>query len=179
VISFAILGASLGLGLSVAASPSYAVALRAGAGFEMTEDMRAIWKNHNADLPRIIDVDRLKLLTANNSKKKKTPLEENLSILLPYYTKKDEPIIIGSDAATVDIYLPGIPPQSAALSVNNRKVTIECLEAEFIQVNHSLMMESGDEKELRHGQILTFLRTDKPNKHYCFCFYDTLYDPQS
>jgi hypothetical protein len=175
VISFAILGASLGLGLSLAASPSYAVALRAGAGFEMTEDMRKIWKDPNADLPRIMDSDRLKLLTEDDPE---IPLEENLSILLPYYTKKDEPIIIGSDPATAHIYLPGIPEKCAALSAHNRKVKIRCLQPGKVQVNRTLM-SARSEKELRHGQILTFLRTDKPNKHYCFCFYDTLYDPQS
>ena len=176
VISFAILGGCLGLGLSVAASPSYAVALRAGAGFEMTEDMQAIWNNPNADLPRIMDTEHLKFLTEDDDPE--TPIEENLSILLPYYTKKDEPIIIGSDAAIVDIYLPGIPAKCAALSVDNRKVKIKCLQPGAIQVDRALIRSKSGEK-LRHGQIITFLRTDKPNKHYCFCFYDTLYDPQS
>ena len=142
----------------------------------MTEDMQAIWNNPNADLPRIMDTEHLKFLTEDDDPE--TPIEENLSILLPYYTKKDEPIIIGSDAAIVDIYLPGIPAKCAALSVDNRNVKIKCLQPGAIQVDRALIRSKSGEK-LRHGQIITFLRTDKPNKHYCFCFYDTLYDPQS
>ena len=177
VISFCILGASLGLGLSIAAAPSYAVALRAGAGFEMTETMRNnILNDPNADLPRIMNTERLQLLTEDEPED--TPLEENLSILLPYYTQKNEEIIIGSDTAIAHIYLPGIPEKCATLSVNNRKVKIKCLQPGAIQVNRTVMRSRGPQ-ELRHGQIITFQRTDKPDKPYCLCFYDTLYDPQS
>jgi hypothetical protein len=178
VISFSILGAALGVGLSLAAAPSYAVALRAGAGFEMTPDMKEIWENHDAHLPRIINVDRLQLVTEDDPE---TPIEENLSIQLPYHTKKDEPIIIGGydgNNTDVDIYLPGIPNRCASVSVNNRTVEIKCLVTGKVQINRTLM-ERREKKSLRHGQVITLLRDDKPDKYYCFCFYDTLYDPQS
>ena len=174
VISFSILGAALGVGLSLAAAPNYAVALRAGAGFEMTQDKKAIWKKPNADLPRIISVDRLQLVTEDDPN---TPIEENLSIQLPYHTKKKKPIIIGG-YTDVDIYLPGIPNRCASLSVNNRTVEIKCLAEEKVLINRTLMKEK-EKKSLRHGQIITLLGNHQPDKYYCFCFYDTLYDPQS
>ena len=174
VISFSILGAALGVGLSLAAAPNYAVALRAGSGFEMTPEMKEIWENSDADLPRIINVNRLKLVT---EKDPETPIEENLSIQLPYHTKKKEPIIIGG-YTDVDIYLPGIPNRCASLSVNNRAVEIQCWATGKVQINRTLM-ERREKKSLRHGQVITLLRNDKPDKYYCFCFYDTLYDPQS
>ncbi|GGA03345.1 hypothetical protein [Okeania sp. KiyG1] len=180
VISFSILGAALGLGLSLAVAPSYAVALRAGAGFEMTAEMeeKCEMEKHfledDPDLPRIKKVDRLKLLTEDDPS---TPLEENLSIQLPYHTKKQEPIMIGG-YTDVDIYLPGIPNRCASLSVNNRVVEIQCLATGKVQINRTLMKER-QRKSLRHGQIITLLRKDNPDKYYCFCFYDTLYDPQS
>ena len=174
VISFSILGAALGFGLSLAAAPSYAVALRAGAGFEKTAEMEDFWDDPDADLPRIMDGNRLQIVTEDDPS---TPLEENLSIQLPYYTKKKEPIMIGG-YTDVDIYLPGIPNRCASLSVNNRVVEIQCLATGKVQINRTLMKER-QKKSLRHGQIITLLRKDNPDKYYCFCFYDTLYDPQS
>ena len=175
VISFSILGAALGVGLSLAAAPNYAVALRAGAGFEMTEEMQNKFKYDDPDLPRIIDVDRLQILTEDEPD---TPLEENLSIQLPYHTKGKPIIIGGCPAKNIHIYLPGIPDECASLSVNNRTVEIKCLAPGKVQINRTLM-KRREKKLLHHGQIITLLRNDKQNKYYCFCFYDTLYDPQS
>ena len=175
VISFSILGAALGVGLSLGAAPNYAVALRAGAGFEMTEEMQKKFKDDDPDLPRIIDVDRLQILTEYEPD---TPLEENLSIQLPYHTKGKPIIIGGCPAKNIHIYLPGIPDECASLSVNNRTVEIKCLAPGKVQINRTLM-KRREKKLLHHGQIITLLRNDKQNKYYCFCFYDTLYDPQS
>ena len=182
VISFSILGAALGVGLSLGAAPNYAVALRAGAGFEMTAKMEEIFEQEQDNLtspklPRIRNVYRLQLVTEDDPY---TPIEENLSIKLPYHTK-GKPIIIGgdgSDYTDVDIYLPGIADRCASLSVNNRVVEIQCWATGKVQINRTLMERRG-KKSLRHGQIITLLRNDEPGKYYCFCFYDTLYDPQS
>ncbi|MDE5072217.1 MAG: hypothetical protein O4806_10305, partial [Trichodesmium sp. St5_bin8] len=147
VISFSILGAALGVGLSLGAAPNYAVALRAGAGFEMTAKMEEIFEQEQDNLtspklPRIRNVYRLQLVTEDDPY---TPIEENLSIKLPYHTK-GKPIIIGgdgSDYTDVDIYLPGIADRCASLSVNNRVVEIQCWATGKVQINRTLMERRG------------------------------------
>ena len=143
----------------------------------MTEEMQNKFEEDDPYLPRIINVDRLQLVTEDDPN---THIEENLSIKLPYHTK-GKPIIIGGyggNNTDVEIYLPGIPNKCASLSVNNRTVKIQCWATGKVQINRTLM-ERREKKSLRHGQVITLLRDDKPDKYYCFCFYDTLYDPQS
>jgi len=75
---FLILGLSLGLFLSFATSPSYQVALRAGAGFEAIDPRQARQADSQVDRPRI-QKDLLKFVTADRN----YDIEEGLSIQLP------------------------------------------------------------------------------------------------
>lgn len=168
-ISFMILGCSLGFFLSLAASPSYQVALRAGAGFEVIEPDES---NSNIDPPRL-QSDRVRFVTEDESE----IIEEGLSIQLPNRTNSKDPIIIGSDSSA-DIYLPNIPNQCVLLHIKSRKVTLECLASGAVQINRRKMYRKGQKQDLKHNQILTIFRQDNLSKFYCLCFYDKFLDPQ-
>ncbi|MBR8826670.1 MAG: hypothetical protein DSM107014_01985 [Gomphosphaeria aponina SAG 52.96 = DSM 107014] len=170
-VAFLILGLALGLFLSMAATPTYQFALRAGHGFESYED-----NQNNSDHPRIQNEDQLRLV----SEDKNEIIEEGLSIQLPRETT--EPLMIGS-GADADIYIPHIPPEVATLEIKSRQVILKCKTPNSIQINRTLLQREKEKKTLKHNDILTLFNLDNENDEqqqlYRFVFYDRLLDPQS
>lgn len=168
--SFIILGLCLGLFLSLAGSPSYQVALRAGAGFEIF-DSDENGNDIDTDRPRLQN-SRLRFVSEDDWE----IIEEGLSIQLPSKTK--EPMIIGSDSAS-DIYIPNLPLECASLQIKARDAVIKCLAPNSVQINRKTMRRSGEKATLKHNQILTLYHPDHPDKFYRFVFYDRFLDPQA
>jgi len=170
-LAFLILGLALGLFLSMAATPTYKFALRAGHGFEIYED-----NQNNNDLPRIQNEDTLRLVSEDENE----IIEEGLSIQLPSYTR--EPLLIGS-GADADIYIPKIPPEVATLEIKSRQATLKCKTPNSIQINNEKLQREKEKKTLKHNDILTLFceenDNDEPNQFYRFVFYDRLLDPQA
>ncbi|MEH1798991.1 MAG: hypothetical protein V7L13_07435 [Nostoc sp.] len=168
-IQFLVLGLSLGLFLSLAASPSYQVALRAGEGFEI---VHANQITNNKDRPRL-QSDVLRFVTEDDDWE---IIEEGLSIQLPNNTKAA--INVGS-ASEADIYIPNLPSECASLQIMSREVVIKCLTPGSVQINRKKMNRPGEKLKLKHNQILTFYNPENPDKFYRFVFYDRFLDPQA
>ncbi|MDZ8239355.1 MAG: hypothetical protein RMZ69_19765 [Nostoc sp. ChiQUE01a] len=174
IVSFIILGGVLGVALSFTSSPSYQIALRAGAGFEPT---RSSFTKNSADKIN----GNLKF--TNDSRNRK--IEEGLSIQL---TDSKE-VLIGS-GETANIYVSDLPPESAKITIRNRKAWISpCGKNNLIYRNRQIFIapcsnpeDDLEEQEIKllHNQIITLkcINTTK-RKYVSFVFYDRFLDPEA
>ncbi|MEW6498313.1 MAG: hypothetical protein AB1589_38305 [Cyanobacteriota bacterium] len=170
-IGFLILGLSLGSFLSLATSPTYQVALRAGQGFEAVDSKL---RDSQRDHPRLNQQNHpaLKFVTGDHY----DFIEEGLSIQLP--PTRGREIIIGS-AKEADIHIPNIPLQAASLQVSDHNVMLRCLAEGAVQIQSRRLVQGGRSIPLRHNQILTFYQALDEEKYYRFVFYDRFLDPEA
>lgn len=169
-VGFLILGLSLGLFLSFATSPTYLVALRAGAGFEAVDPK---YGGGSDPVPRLNPSSNLRFVTIDEY----DVIEEGLSIQLPAATTQ-KPIIIGS-ADDADIILPDIPVKAASLTISQGNVELRCLAEGAVQIQQKRLVKGSRPITLRHNQILTFYYTGNEDKFYRFVFYDRFLDPEA
>lgn len=172
-IGFLILGVALGLSLSVASSPTYQTALRAGEGFESVYGA-----DNNRDRPRLNNPE-LRFVSRDDYQN----IEEGLSIQLPTATATTRALTIGS-RNDADIYIPDIYQEAARLHISDRRVAIESLVEGAVAIQAWRIPEGTRPQTLRHNQILTFYHT--PNDEstddercYRFVFYDRFLDPEA
>lgn len=166
-IGFLIFGLSLGISLSVATSPTYQMALRAGEGFE------SVYGGNYSDNPRPrINNPELRFVSRDDYQN----IEEGLSIQLPTATKK--PLTIGS-SANADIYIPNIYVIAARLHIRDRGIAIESLLEGAVAIQAWRIPEGTRRQTLRHNQILTFYHTADEERYYRFVFYDRFLDPEA
>ena len=173
-IGFSILGILLGLAFSLTVSPSYMVALRAGAGFEYRDPETEIYPV-NQSYPRINP--SLKFISNSETDQ----IEEGLSIQLPASGK----ILIGA-APEADIYIPTTVDCVAQIDLQARKSLLRVKErgvevnGEKIQINKSIL--------LKHNHVLTFRVNQTTNgmgekqygkEFYRFVYYNRFLDPQA
>jgi hypothetical protein len=167
-IGFSILGALLGLAFSLTISPSYMVALRAGAGFEYSD---FAGERQQSESPRIADSLRFISISDTNY------VEEGLSIQLPV----DGKITIGS-APNADIYIPGIADHAAHIEFKARDSLLVANENNLVEVNGE-KLTSNKPIPLKHNHIITFRATNKRSHHakefYRFVYYNRFLDPQA
>jgi hypothetical protein len=167
-IGFALLGTLLGFVFSKTSSPSYLVALRAGAGFEYTEDERTQFP--------IIDKNIIQLSFVSDSEAEQ--IEEGLSIQLP----STGSIHIGSVPGTSNIYIPGLPKHIADLKISQRETILEPNGRNYsgIEVN-GRRLDSKKPISLKHNTILTFYTEDNDSQKefYRFVYYNRFLDPQA
>jgi hypothetical protein len=167
-VGFSILGLCLGLFLSFATSPTYLVALRAGAGFEAVDPK---YGGGSDPVPRLNPSSDLRFVTTDED----DVIEEGLSIQLPAETQK---LIIGS-ADDADIILPDIPVKAASLTISQGNVKLRCLAEGAVQIQQKRLVRGGKPITLRHNQILTFYHIGNEEKFYRFVFYDRFLDPEA
>lgn len=178
-VGFSLLGLLLGLVFSLTNSPSYMVALRAGAGFEYTdpgpsfEDFPASPSTDRQMSPRIAR----DLQFVSDGKLKE--IEEGLSIQLPATGS----ITIGSNPES-NIYIPGIPPNVADLELQHRETIL----APNPQWSHTIKvngetLKNGQQIALKHNYVLTFRSIEQDDldeqKIYRFVYYNRFLDPQA
>jgi hypothetical protein len=167
-IGFSILGALLGLAFSLTISPSYMVALRAGAGFEYSD---FAGERQQSECPRI--ADSLRFISLSDTKY----VEEGLSIQLPAGGK----VTIGS-APDTDIQIPGIADYAAYIEFKARDSLIVANNNDLIEVNGE-KLSSNKPVLLKHNHIITFRATKKRSHHakeyYRFVYYNRFLDPQA
>lgn len=181
-LGFSILGLFLGLTFSVTSSPSYLVALRAGAGFEFLGDTFYI----SQDAPKASSNQKKTYPAINKSSLKFVSnsddeiIEEGLSIQLPAQGK----FRIGS-ALDSHIYIPDIPLYVADLVLERRSASL--IPTSRFYRN---LLVNGDRLgtnrtiSLKHNYLLTFFATDEENnineeKFYRFVYYNRFLDPQA
>jgi hypothetical protein len=167
-IGFSILGGLLGLAFSLTSSPSYMVALRAGAGFEYSDFENGRKKT---EYPRLAD----SLTFISNSDIQY--VEEGLSIQLPSEGK----ILIGS-SPEADICIPGLAEYAAQIEFKARDSLLVAASANSVEINGE-KVNPDKPVSLKHNHILTF-RTDKKRTHhdkdfYRFVYYNRFLDPQA
>ncbi len=172
-IGFSILGILLGLAFSLTASPSYMVALRAGAGFEY-QDTSLYSSSTGKSSPSISNNLRFVSLSQLLN------IEEGLSIQLPV----DKKIVIGS-APDVDIYLPGLTQYLAQIDLQSRE-SILIAKEQGVEVNGE-NIRINSPVTLKHNHVVSF-RTEQFQKHggmetdekqlYRFVYYNRFLDPQ-
>ena len=173
-IGFSILGVLLGLAFSLTTSPSYMVALRAGAGFEY-RDMDIQPSSNNQAYPHISP--SLNFISSSEIDQ----IEEGLSIELPVNRK----IIIGS-ASGADIHIPNIAECAAEIDLRSRESLLTPREI-GIEINGDKI---GPHKsiKLKHNNILTLYVSQKLNDigvnyddkgFYRFVYYNRFLDPQA
>jgi hypothetical protein len=186
-IGFALLGTLLGFVFSKTSSPSYLVALRAGAGFEYTEIVRDSFsasRGSNDDdddeddrthFP-IIDKNITQLSFVSDSEAER--IEEGLSIQLPGTGS----IHIGSVPGKSNIYIPGLPKHIADLKISQRETILEPNGRNYsgIEVN-GRRLDSKKPISLKHNTILTFYTEDNDSQKefYRFVYYNRFLDPQA
>ncbi|BAS59495.1 hypothetical protein NIES2135_09760 [Leptolyngbya boryana NIES-2135] len=167
-IGFTLLGALLGLALSIATSPSYMAALRAGTGFEFTGPNYDPDPQPYASYPRI-NHDLLKFVSEEPEEKQ---IEEGLSIQLPPRGK----FLIGSGSGA-NIQIPHLPPHVANLNVEPRSVKLipnnTCYDTISIDGER---LDSRRTITLRHNTILAFYSQDD-KKCFRFVYYNRFLDP--
>ena len=182
-IGFSILGLVLGLFFSISNSPSYMVALRAGAGFEYTGPIYEDETNRVNDLPISLQnkshpyIERATLQFVSNSQLE--TIEEGLSIQLPPQGR----IRIGS-AKKAQISIPGLPLHSADLELKSREAILYPNPKFYhtISVNGNRLV-SNDSIHLKHNYLLTFHPKEQDEfnheKIYRFVYYNRFLDPQA
>ncbi len=177
-LGFAILGGLLGFALSQTTSPSYMVALRAGAGFEYIDRSLSPIGTVVPPAPRLRN-------SLTFISRPSLEIEEGLSIQLPAVGK----VRIGS-AEDVDIYIPNIAKCAAQIDIQARTATIQAVD-DAIQVNGRRLAPSQFEP-LKHNHILT-LKAYQPSEYasennaprlrtkdfYRFVYYNRFLDPQA
>ena len=178
-IGFSILGLLLGFVFSVSTSPSYMVALRAGAGFEYTEEDIYDSIDQSRPTPQYPTIEtkesRLKFVTDSDAER----IEEGLSIQLPSKGK----IRIGS-SVKAHIRLPDLPSYIADLELKPRQTLLVPNPVLFktIEVNGE-RLSSQKSVSLKHNYVLTFYPQDKwvenEHKFFRFVYYNRFLDPQA
>jgi len=178
-VGFALLGMLLGFVFSCTSSPSYQVALRAGAGFEYTgERIFDAGMEEEADL-QYPSINKDRKLLSFISDGEADEIEEGLSIRLP---SKGQ-ISIGSAPGESNIYLPNVPPHIADLKFKSRETllspNLQCFR--MIEVNGQ-KLDSSKSVQLKHNYIITFytkeIHSDE-SKFYRFVYYNRFFDPQA
>jgi hypothetical protein len=174
-LGFSILGILLGLAFSLTASPSYMVALRAGAGFEYVDRELEVNSVIQAR-PTIKNALQFISLAGTDQ------IEEGLSIQLPPTGK----ITIGS-AANSDIYIPEMAEYAAYIELRERESFLIAKEA-GIEINGS-KIKLNQSATLKHNHILTFRvnqiqqQNNGEQKYgkglYRFVYYNRFLDPQA
>ena len=175
-VGFSILGLLLGLTFSITNSPSYLVALRAGAGFEYTGP-----KFDDIDPQATVEIEPSpwidKSLLKFVSDSELEDIEEGLSIQLP----PAGTIRIGS-ANKAHIYIPELPLHVADLELKRREARLVPNPRFFhlIEVNGQLLT-SNRPVSLKHNYVLTFYSKDTKasdeEKIYRFIYYNRFLDP--
>lgn len=177
-IGFAILGIFLGLTFSLTSSPSYLVALRAGAGFEYQERkiIEEDFEGKSQDeTPYPAIKQSLKFVSYSDDEL----IEEGLSIQLPARGK----VRIGS-APDSDIYIPGIAAYVADLEVKKRETILSPKDKYFktISINGE-RLGTKRQVSLKHNYLLTFDTVKEEENHeekfYRFVYYNRFLDPQA
>jgi hypothetical protein len=181
-LGFTILGLLLGLTFSLTNSPSYLVALRAGAGFEYTGETFFDEEEDSSELGKTIKLQPSYPVIQTNilsfvSDSEHNKIEEGLSIRLPAKGK----ITIGSDPNS-HVFIPYLPPHIADLEIQKRDAFLIPNQRFYriIAVNGSRL---GTPKKisLKHNNLITFYpQHDKINynKIYRFVYYNRFFDPQ-
>jgi len=170
-LGFSLLGALLGLAFSLTSSPSYVMALRAGAGFEYT----AISMYDNAISHGIIKKPTLSFVSDGDA----TEIEEGLSIQLPAKGK----ITIGSSPQSV-ICILGLSPIAASIELGTRSAMLipHSLHFRSVAVNGTYL-SSSKSVALKHNDLLAFNSQDKEKSHgkefFRFVYYNRFLDPQA
>lgn len=186
-IGFSILGLFLGLFFSISNSPSYMVALRAGAGFEYTgenyqgyedEDQYSDNNDSYAALQNIshpyIEIPKLKFVSSQQDK-----IEEGLSIQLP-----SQGIIKIGSAKKAQICIPGLPLHCADLELKPREAILYPNPRYYrtIEVNGK-HLGTNNPIALKHNYLLTFHPKEQDGfnheKFYRFVYYNRFLDPQA
>jgi hypothetical protein len=173
-IGLTIFGVLLGFVFSFSASPSYLVALRAGAGFEYRGKYTMMPNSSNA-APTINKHNNGVLSFVSDSESEQ--IEEGLSIQLPPTGQ----IKIGG-ADTTDIQLPGLPPHIANLEIMPRETTFKPNSKyfDYIEIN-GFKLDSARSLKLKHNSVITFhsLDNNAEQKYYRFVYYNRFLDPQA
>lgn len=174
-IGFSILGLLLGFVFSVTTSPSYMVALRAGAGFEYTGEDIHDSQRSTPTYPTIETKEsKLKFVSSSDTER----IEEGLSIQLPGKGK----IKIGS-AVQSHIRIPKLPLHVANIEFKPRQTWL-VPNPRFlrnIEVNGE-QLNSGKAVALRHNYVLTFYPLEQctnEQKFFRFVYYNRFLDPQA
>ncbi len=183
-IGFSLLGGLLGLVLSFSTSPSHLVALRAGAGFEYTENINVSQPQKSSNYPHIQKelLPRLKFVSNDFSDK----VEEGLSIQLPARGRvkigSAQLKILGSQQFGVNICIPGLPLHIADLDLASSQ-TILVPNIKFfskIEYQGECLSESTPIK-LKHNDLITFHPENgsyNGKKIFRFVYYNRFLDPQ-
>ena len=175
-LGFSILGLLLGLSFGFSNSPSYMVALRAGAGFEYTGEIFDDIDSPQPSYPSYPRIDKAALRFISDGEEEK--IEEGLSIRLPAKGK----LSIGS-SEEAHIRIPGLPHHSADLELKNRetKLTPDPRYYSTIEVNGN-PLSSRRSITLKHNDLLTFHPKEDEldeEKIYRFVYYNRFLDPQA
>ncbi|MBP0020073.1 MAG: FHA domain-containing protein [Cyanobacteria bacterium SBLK] len=175
-IGFLILGLLLGLAFSISNSPSYMAALRAGTGFEVTENDLNPYETIASQSYPSIEQPLLKFVS--NSEENK--IEEGLSIQLPDKGK----LRIGS-APKANIHIPDLPLHSADIDLQHRGTILTPNPRFFftIEINGD-RVSSKTPIRLKHNDVLTFYgktedEFDTEAPIYRFVYYNRFLDPQA
>ena len=171
-LGFSLLGALLGLAFSLTNSPSYVVALRAGAGFEYTAISiysDTIISNGSIQKPLLTFV----------SDGDAIEIEEGLSIQLP---EKGE-ITIGSDLEG-SICIPGLPAIVASIKLEARSAKLIPSPDDFKSITRNGMtLSTSKPVSLKHNDLLAFYSQDKEKSNgkefFRFVYYNRFLDPQA
>ncbi len=195
-IGFSLLGILLGLTFSLTNSPSYLIALRAGAGFEYTTDTEEDYDYDDQEeetdqteeeirdtLPKIlyprINNPVLKFVSRSQGRR----IEEGLSIQLPN-NRKIAKLTIGSEV-NADIYIPHLPPQIATLKLESRQTLLVPTKKHFKQIFiNGRRIPNSDPVALKHNNLIAFTTQEDPEsihekKTYRFIYYNRFLDPQA
>ncbi|MGK7918405.1 MAG: hypothetical protein AB4080_00125 [Trichodesmium sp.] len=184
-IGFSLLGGLLGLVLSFSTSPSHLVALRAGAGFEYTENVNINQPQISSNYPHIQKelLPKVKFVSNNLTDK----IEEGLSIQLPARGKvkigSAKLKILGNQQFGVNICIPGLPLHIADLDLEPSQ-TILVPNLKFfskIEYQGEPLKESTPIK-LKHNDLITFHAENgvyNGKKLFRFVYYNRFLDPQS
>jgi hypothetical protein len=166
-LGFTLLGAVMGLVFSCTSSPSYLVALRAGAGFEYTE-----WEDES-HIRRTPTVHELTFVSNSET----DHIEEGLSIELPTNGK----IVVGGDPMA-SISMPGLPNHVADIELSDRDSILVPLQAQTVSVNGQ-RLAAHQRTLLKHNSVLTFYAEDsqaaRGKKFYRLVYYNRFLDPQA
>ena len=183
-IGFSLLGGLLGLVLSFSTSPSHLVALRAGTGFEYTENVNFSQHQTPNTYPHIQKElsPRIKFVSNDLTDK----IEEGLSIQLPPRGRvkigSAQLKILGSQQFGVDICIPGLPLHIADLDLAPSQ-TILVPNIKFfskIEYQGDRLTESTPIK-LKHNDLIAFYAENggfHGKKLFRFVYYNRFLDPQ-
>jgi|GEM_PF-411952 len=191
-LGFSILGILLGIAFTIATSPSYMAAIRAGKGFEYRgKTVQALdpeFNNNSALAPVIstLNVKDLKFV----SEERETKIDEGLSIQLPEKTLikiggTQKETMSNGEICGSDIYLPSLPPHIADIIVDKRDTKLEPNPKNYAKIYiNGKRLENFNPITLKHNTLIAFYTDEKdednPNepKIYRFVYYNRFLDPE-